>query len=134
MVAEDPSSRFYEKQIFNHKRFWFEHRIELPLHYNTYVPEVGSPKAASSNVETVFSGVGGMKAKAASLGAGLTTDYTMCHHNWQYECLEPSDQQVVEDYDKLYGPEARVSDASSSDEEGEEGAAEEEDAGDDGGA
>ena len=68
-------------QIFNHKRFWFEHRIELPLHYNTYVPEVGSPKAASSNVETVFSGVGGMKAKAASLGAELTADYTICHHN-----------------------------------------------------
>ena len=58
------------------KRFWFEHRTELPLHYQTYVPEVGSQKASSSNVESVFSGVGGMVQKATILGAALTENYT----------------------------------------------------------
>ena len=58
VFAEGPSSRFYENGLFDQKRFWYEHRQELPLHYNTYVPEVGSQKATSANVETVFSGVG----------------------------------------------------------------------------
>ena len=58
------------------KRFWFEHRTELPLYYQTYVPEVGSQKASSSNVESVFSGVGGMVQKATILGAALTENYT----------------------------------------------------------
>ena len=57
VVAEGGSSRFYERGIFNQKRFWYESRHELPLHYSAYVPEVGSQKAAAANVETVFSGV-----------------------------------------------------------------------------
>ena len=57
VFAEGPSSRFYEHGIFNQKRFWYENRQELPLHYSSYVPEVGSQKAAAANVETVFSGV-----------------------------------------------------------------------------
>ena len=59
-----------------YKSFWFEHRTELPLHYKSFVAEVGSQKAASSNVETVFSGVGGMVAKASSIGPDLVMDYT----------------------------------------------------------
>ena len=57
VVAEGGSSRFYERGIFNQKRFWYESRHELLLHYSAYVPEVGSQKAAAANVETVFSGV-----------------------------------------------------------------------------
>ena len=85
------------------KRFWFEHRTELPLHYQTYVPEVGSQKAAASNVESVFSGVGGMVQKATTLGAELTENYTICHHNWLYEFLEPSDEEIIAAYVKLNG-------------------------------
>ena len=85
------------------KRFWFEHRTELPLHYQTYVPEVGSQKASSSNVESVFSGVGGMVQKATTLGAELTENYTICHHNWLYEFLEPSDEEIIAAYVKLNG-------------------------------
>ena len=114
VLAEGPTCRFYDKQMFDHKRFWYEHRNELPLHYNTYVPEVGSPKAASANVETVFSGVGGMTAKAMSLGAGVTADYTICHHNWQYEFFTPTEVEVAKGYETLYGAAARNSDAESS--------------------
>ena len=134
VVAEGTHNRFYEKGIFNQKRFWYEHRTELPLHYQTYVPEVGSQKAASSNVESVFSGVGGMVQKAITLGAELTENYTICHHNWLYEFLEPGDEEIIAAYVELYGSESHESNAdesssSSSDEksddtdadEGEEG-------------
>ena len=39
------------------------------------------------------------------------TDYTICHHNWQYPFLFPSDDEVVKGYQTLYGPEERDSDA-----------------------
>ena len=126
--AEGQNNRFYEKGIFNQRRFWHEHRTELPLHYQTYVPEVGSQKAASSNVETVFSGVGGMVQKATTLGSELTESYTICHHNWLYEFLEPSEDEAMVAYLSLNGPEPHDSDAcgSSSEEDNEE-------VGDDGG-
>ena len=119
ILAEGAGSRYYEKGIFNHKSFWFEHRGDLPIHYKTFVAEVGSQKAAAANVETVFSGAGGMVAKAASLGADLLADYTICHYNWQYDFLLPSDEEIVSAYQLLYGVDARASDAeqSSSDED-----------------
>ena len=115
VVAEGLSNRYFEKQIFNQKRFWFEHRTDLPLHYKTFVSEAGSMKAASANVETVFSGVGGMVAKASSLGADLVADYTICHHNWSYSFLEPSAEEIITAYSRAYGQEAHNSDAESSD-------------------
>jgi hypothetical protein len=121
VVAEGTASRFYEKGIFNHKRFWFEHRAQLPLHYKAFVSEVGSQKAASANVETVFSGVGGMVAKASSLGGDLVADYTICHHNWQYDFLLPSDDEIVSAYQAVNGKDAHISDAESSDEDQSDG-------------
>ena len=77
-------------------------------------------------METVFSGVGGMVAKASSLGADLVADYTICHHNWQYPVFLPSDEEIVNAYQKFYGSEAHASDAESSGDE--EVAADDEDA------
>ena len=75
-------------------------------------------QAAEFAKETVFSGVGGMVQKAITLGSDLTESYTICHHNWLYEFLEPSDDEIVEAYLKLNRPEPHDSDAdeSSSDE------------------
>ena len=56
-------------------------KVVLPLYYKAYVSEVGSQKAASANVETVFSGVGGMVQKATTIGSDLVTDCAICHHN-----------------------------------------------------
>ena len=121
VVAEGPASRFYQKNMFDHKSFWFEHRAELPLHYKSFLSEVGSQKSSSANVETVFSGVGGMVAKASSLGSDLVVDYTICHHNWQYDFLLPSEAEIVSTYQTLYGGEAHPSDGEASDDEdGEE--------------
>lgn len=51
-----------------------------------------------------------MVAKAASIGADLVTDYTICHHNWEYDFLVPSDKECTDAYVKLYGKDARASD------------------------
>lgn len=113
VLAEGPNSRFYENGLFNQKKFWYEHRTDLPLHYASFVGEVGSTKAASSNVETIFSGVGGMVQKSTSIGADLVVDYTICHHNWQYPWLEPTDDEVDKAYQRLYGDKAHESDVDS---------------------
>ena len=59
-----------------------------------------------------------MVQKAITLGSDLTESYTICHHNWLYEFLEPNDDEIVEAYLKLNRPEPHDSDAdeSSSDE------------------
>ena len=53
-------------------------------------------KAASSNVETVFSGAGQLPPK---LYAEILSNYTVLHHNLKYK-----DDDVVKDYEALYGP------------------------------
>ena len=58
-------------------------------------------KAASSNVETVFSGAGQLPPK---LYAEILSNYTVLHHNLKYTWLDPKDDDVVKDYEALYGP------------------------------
>ena len=57
--------------------------------------EVGSAKAASSNVESVFSGAGGMAANSTSISGDLLSDYAVCHDNWQYEWLRPTEEEFL---------------------------------------
>ena len=130
--AEGANSRYYEGGLFSEKTFWYEHRLDLPIHYSTYVGQVGCAKAASSNVETVFSGTGGMVAKSVNIGGELLSDYSICHHNWQYEWLRPTKAEIDTAYCKLYGKEAHESDLEDDVDggfcEGEESEAEAEDA------
>jgi len=119
-MADSSSIRFYKNNSFDHKAFWYEKRKDLPLHYSVFVAEVGCYKAASANVETVFSGVGGMVQKSTNIGADLVADYTICHYNWKYSWLEPSEEEIVKAYQELYGPEAHVSDDSESEADDEE--------------
>ena len=79
-----------------------------------YRPDVGSMKGASANVESVFSGAGGMAAKASTIGADLLGAYVFCHYNYLYPCLRPTLQEIVEAYQKLHGREAHESDCESS--------------------
>ena len=53
-------------------------------------------KAASSNVETVFSGAGQLPPK---LYAEILSNYTVLHHNLKYTWLDPKDDDVVKDYE-----------------------------------
>ena len=48
---------------FNLRAFWAEYKNVLPIHYRTYLAEVACKKAASANVETVFSGAGKFMAE-----------------------------------------------------------------------
>ena len=51
-----------------------------------------------------------MVQKAITLGAELTENYTICHHNWLYEFLEPGDEEIIAAYVTLNGPEPHESD------------------------
>ena len=62
---------------------------------------VGTMKAARSNMETVFSGAGQLPPK---LYAEILSNYTVLHHNLKYTWLDPKDDDVVKDYEALYGP------------------------------
>ena len=55
-----------------------------------------------------------MVQKAITFGAELTENYTICHHNWLYEFLEPGDEEIITAYVKLNGPEPHESDADES--------------------
>ena len=55
--------------------------------HTSLLPEVGTMKAASSNVETVFSGAGQLPPK---LYAEILSNYTVLHHNLKYTWLDPS--------------------------------------------
>ena len=107
VLAEGDRSRFFDKKarLFDQKAFWYEHRFDLPIHYRTFVGQVGSAKAASANVETVFSGIGGMLAKAPTMDPELASNYTILHYNFSYDFLEPTDEEVVAAYTKVNGEE-----------------------------
>ena len=122
ILAEGDRSRFVKGGIFDQKEFFYEHRHDLPIHYNAFVGEVGTMKAASANIESVFSGVGMMLQKATTMGAELVADYAILHYNWLYSWLEPTDKEIEDAYNEAYGPEPHESDlekeeGTSSDEE-----------------
>ena len=60
--------------------------------------EVGCKKAASANVETVFSGAGKFTEEAKSAGPTLLRRIVKLHYNWKYTFLRPSIEQVVRRY------------------------------------
>ena len=78
--------------------FWAEHKAVLPLHFGVYVSEVGCKKAASANVETVFSGAGKFTEEAKSTGPTLLRRMVKLHYNWKYTFLRPSIEQVIRRY------------------------------------
>ena len=55
-----------------------------------------------------------MLQKATTLGSELTESNIICHQNWLYEFLEPSDEEIMAAYIKLNGPEPHHSDADES--------------------
>ena len=68
-------------------------------------------------------------AASAAWGSELTENYTICHHNWLYKCLEPSDDEIIAAYLTLNGPEPRDSDAKESSDDDSGNGADESDAG-----
>ena len=87
-----------EDDDFRLSSFWAAHKSALPLHFGVYVAEVGCKKAASSNVETVFSGAGKFTEEAKNTRPTLLRRMVKLHYNWKYEFLRPSIKQVEARY------------------------------------
>ena len=70
ILADGLKSEYYQNTTrFNLRKFWAAYKLVLPIHYHTYLAEVGCKKAASDNVESVFSGAGKFTAEAPLVGA-----------------------------------------------------------------
>ena len=66
-------------------------------------------KAASANVETVFSGAGKFTEEAKSTGPTLLRRMVKLHYNWKYTFLRPSIEQVIRRYkEKWLGQTGKV--------------------------
>jgi hypothetical protein len=106
--------------MFNLALFWAGQKRELPVHYSLWMAEVGCAKAASANVEVVFSGAGRISTKSHKLDPQLLSDYAFLHYNYKYDWLRPTLQEIVDAYGRLYGKESRLSDNETSGTEGSE--------------
>ena len=74
------------------------------LHCAVYVSEVGCNKAASANVESVFSGAGKFTEEARTASPTLVSSMVKLHYNWKYTFLSPTVKQVIELCNKKFRP------------------------------
>ena len=85
------------------RTFWAEHKTALPLHYSTYVAEVGCKKSASANVESVFSGAGKFMEEAKTAGLDLLEHMVkQLHYNWKYAFVRPTMDEIIERYNAKF--------------------------------
>ena len=92
--------------FFNNLAFYNDYQELLPMHTNVWRADVGSMKGASSNVETVFSGVKRLLGDfAATMSPEVLFLYVFIHYNMQYEFMMPTVDEVVKLYLEYYGPE-----------------------------
>lgn len=76
----------------------------LPIHFTVYVAEVGPNKAASANIETVFSGAGKFAEEAKTASEKLLSQMVRLHYNYKYPFLRPSNKEVVDKYNAKHHP------------------------------
>ena len=92
-----------EKKEFCKSSFWSAHKSKLPVHYAVYLADCASKKAASANVETIFSGAKRLSDNATTMGDELLGAYVVNHANWTYEWMKPEVHDIVCAYLKEYG-------------------------------
>ena len=95
-------------------------RSTLPIHYSVYLADCASKKAASANVETLFSGAGKLAEDATTMHDDLLGAYVCNHVNWECEWLRPTVHDVACSYLSLHG--ADGADHGAADDEDEEDA------------
>ena len=71
--------------------------------------DCASKKAASANVETVFSGAKKLADSASTMDDDLLGAYVINHINWQYEWLRPTVHDIVCQYVAMHGADDDVS-------------------------
>ena len=103
--------RFKLNGTFDKEMFWREMRKVVPVHYAVYLGDCASKKAASANVETVFSGAKKMADDATMMADDLLGAYVSNHINWAYTWLRPSVRDIVCGYLALHGSHEEVSQA-----------------------
>ena len=90
----------------------------LPIHAKVYRGESGPMKGASSNVESIFSGVKRLLGDfAATMSPDILEMYVFIHYNWQYEFMRPTIEEIVAAYLKVYGREPKQEDLEEEEEE-----------------
>ena len=109
---------FYTGGHFDKSKYWLAMRSTLPIHYSVYLADCASKKAASANVETVFSGAGKLAEDATTMHDDLLGAYVCNHVNWECEWLRPTVHDVACSYLSLHGADgADHGDADDEDEE-----------------
>ena len=102
----------------------------MPLHAHVFRADTGPMKGASSNVESIFSGVKRLLGDfAAKMSPAILELYVFIHYNWDYEFMRPTIEEIVESYLNIFGHELPVDDLDpneSDDEDEGEGEGEEE--------
>ena len=105
VLVQGTASIYYEGGTrFNLHTFWAEYKAMLPLHHAVYLADVACKKAASANVESVFSGAGKFTEEAPSGGELLLSYLIKLHYNWRYSFLQPSNQEIIDRYNIKFRP------------------------------
>ena len=87
-------------QEFNQLLFYCDHETQIPIHAAVFFADCASKKAASANVEQIFSGAGTLLADfhSGAMGADMLEAYMFIRGNWQFEFLRPSVEEIVTAY------------------------------------
>ncbi|KAK3234306.1 hypothetical protein CYMTET_55430 [Cymbomonas tetramitiformis] len=85
--------------------FWEKNKSVLPIHNLVFRGDVGPKKAASANVEFVFSAAGSLLADyhANRLSHGVMEQYMVVGGNWKFPWLRPTMRAIQEAYKKMFG-------------------------------
>eukprot|EP00854_Cymbomonas_tetramitiformis_P021779 gene21779-26198_t len=87
--------------------FYMDHEAQIPVHAAVFFADCVSKKAASANVEQVFSGAGSLLADfhAGNLSPELLQAYMFIRHNWQYTFLRPTTEEIIVACNLSFDPE-----------------------------
>ena len=121
-ASVDHSKYVLDGHRYDLNAFWAAHKQLLPIHYRVYVGDCGSKRAASASVETVYSGATKLSDGSERMADDVLAAYIFCHYNWKFEFLRPSIQEIVDEYNRVRGPETpqEEEDADEEEIEGEE--------------
>ncbi|KAK3253829.1 hypothetical protein CYMTET_36938 [Cymbomonas tetramitiformis] len=106
MVAME-SGKYSLSNGFDQVGFYSDLGDLCPIHSATFRADACSKKAASANVESVFSGASALLADfhAGALSPKMICAYMFIRVNWQYAFLRPSVEEIVKAYISQHGSE-----------------------------
>ena len=97
-----------ETDLYDLNTFWADHKKALPIHYQVYLGDCASKRAASASVETVYCSTLELPSLPMVLIDLVTSCWqpiVFCHYNWQFPFLRPTRDEIVGHYRKVHGSE-----------------------------